>query len=647
MTEAQIHYTTTEKEMLIVVYAFEKFRPYLVLSKSIVYTDHSALKYLLNKQEFDIKIRDKKGYENLAADHLSRLENPHKDVLENKDINENFLLETLGSLSSGSTLWFADIENLHAENFIKKGLTSQQKKKFFKDVNHYFWDDPYLFRIYFMGPFPSSKGNKYILVAVDYLSKAIISDRGTYFYKDQFTRVMIKYGVTHRLATAYHPQTSGQVEVSNQGLKCILERTIGENRASWSDKLDDAIWAFRTAFKTPIGCTPYKLVYGKSCHLPIELEHKAYWALKHVNFDLKTAGDHRKLQLNELNELRDQAYENYLIYKERTKKLNESKIKNRIFNVGDQVLLFNSRLKIFSGKLKTRWSCPFTITQVFPYGTVELSQPNGPNFKVNGHHVKHYFGGDIPSKGRKRQQFYGFPVNRESARDVYSKRRIIAVTELKIIEWHNYKHLDWITVRRDDDKLYKFKEVDLKRLPIQDIEDMLLLLVQGKLTNLTVEERFAFNVSLRMFTRRIVIQRRVEDLQLGVEIYQKKLNLTRPDTYRSDLKRKEAYVAYSNLRGFIYQNKDKQNRLMRIDELHKFSDGTLTDVRTALDDRLKGIRMKYLPQTIWRKSYKDRAASRIQANDKQLKTRMIMRSLERFVGGRLYEGDFRMLQKTI
>ncbi|GJZ27181.1 reverse transcriptase domain-containing protein [Tanacetum coccineum] len=347
MTEAQIHYTMTEKEMLAVLYAFEKFWPYLVLSKSIVYTDHSALKYLLSKQD--------------AKPRLIRLENPHKDVLENKDINENFPLETLGVISSGSTPWFADIANFHAGNFIVKGMSSQQKKKFFKDVKHYFWDDPYLFRI----------------------------------CADQIIRM---YGVTHRLATAYHPQTSGQVEVSNRGLKRILERTVGENRASWSDKLEDALWAFRTTFNTPIDCTPYKLVYGKSCHLPIELEHKAYWALKHANFDLKTAGDHRKLQLNELNELRDQAYENSLIYKERTKKLHDSKIKNRIFNVGDRVLLFNSRLKIFSGKLKTRWLGPFTITQVFPYGTVELSQPDGPNFKVNGHRVKHYFGGDIPSK---------------------------------------------------------------------------------------------------------------------------------------------------------------------------------------------------------------------------------------------------------
>nr|GEY98139.1 reverse transcriptase domain-containing protein [Tanacetum cinerariifolium] len=204
---------------------------------------------------------------------------------------------------------------------------------------------------------------------------------------------MSKYGVTRRLSTAYYSQTSGQVEVSNRGLKRILERMVGENRTSWSEKLDDALWAFRTAYKIPIGCTPYKLVYGKSCHLPIELEHKAYWALKHVNFDLKTVRNHRKLQLNEL---RNQAYENSLIYKEKMKKIHDSKIKNRIFNVDDRVLLFNSHLKIFSGKLKTRWSGPFTITKVSPYGTVELSQPDGPNFKVNGHRVKHYFGEDVP-----------------------------------------------------------------------------------------------------------------------------------------------------------------------------------------------------------------------------------------------------------
>ncbi|GJY40872.1 reverse transcriptase domain-containing protein [Tanacetum coccineum] len=380
MTDAQAHYTTTEKELLAVVYAFEKFWPYLVLSKSIVYTNHSTLKYLFNKkdakprllrwvlllQEFDIIIRDKKGAENLAADHLSRLENPHQSVLDKKEINETFPLETLSMVSfrgDSSTPWFADFANYHAGNFVVKGISSQQKNKFFKDVKHYFWDDPFLFKICadqvirrcvhgqeavdilkachngptrghhgpnytakkvfdsgfywptiyrdahdlvkscdscqrhgkisqkdempqnaiqvceifdvwgidFMGPFPSSRGNKYILVDVDYLFKwvenlkslfawfgtlrAIISDGGTHFCNDQFARVMLKYGVTHRLAIAYHPQTSRQVEVSNRGLKRILERTVGENRASWSDKLDDALWAFRTAFKTPIGCT--------------------------------------------------------------------------------------------------------------------------------------------------------------------------------------------------------------------------------------------------------------------------------------------------------------------------------------------------------------------------------------------------------
>nr|GFC14317.1 reverse transcriptase domain-containing protein [Tanacetum cinerariifolium] len=211
-------------------------------------------------------------------------------------------------------------------------------------------------------PFSSSRGNKYILVAVNYLSKwveakalptndarvvckflknlfarfgtprAIISDRGIHFCNDQFAKVMMKFGVTHRLATSYHPQTSGQVEVSNCGLKRIIERKLGENRASWSDKLDDALWAIRTTYKTPIGCTLYMLIYGKACHLPIELEHKSFWALKHANLDLQTAGDHRKVQLSEL---RDQAYENSLIYKEKTKRPHDSKMKDCVFNIDD------------------------------------------------------------------------------------------------------------------------------------------------------------------------------------------------------------------------------------------------------------------------------------------------------------------------
>ncbi|GJR52545.1 reverse transcriptase domain-containing protein [Tanacetum coccineum] len=289
-------------------------------------------------------------------------------------------------------------------NFIIKGMSTQQKRKFFKDVKHYFWDDPYLFHICADQIIRRCvHGHE----ALEILKACHEGPTGGHHSANLTARKVFDAGFFWPLyieMLIFDDQNlwilQDKVKSLNE-IKCSQNRypkTVGENRASWSDKLDDALWAFRTAFKTPIGCTPYQLVYGKSCHLPVELEHKAYWALKHVNFDLKTAGDHRKLQLNELNELRDQAYENSLIYKEKTKKLHDSKIKNRIFNVGDQVLLFNSRLKIFSGKLKTRWSGPFTIAQVFPYGTVELSQPDGPNFKVNGHRVKHYFGGDIPPK---------------------------------------------------------------------------------------------------------------------------------------------------------------------------------------------------------------------------------------------------------
>nr|GFA17052.1 reverse transcriptase domain-containing protein [Tanacetum cinerariifolium] len=428
MNQAEANYITTEKEMLAVVYAFKKFRSYLIMNKSIVYTDHFALKYLFAKkdakarllrwilllQEFDFKVIDTCGVENYAVDHLSRLENPYENVFHPKEINETFPLESLNKVAhkDPSTPWTFDITFgtilTCADQIIRRCIAGKEAidilnacysgptgghyganytaKKVFD--SGFYWPSIYkdafelvkrcdscqrqgkvsqkdempqnfiqIYEIFdvwgidFIGPFHSSKGNKYILVAVDYLSKwveakaiptndarvvvkflkslfsrfgtpkAIISDRGTHFCNDQFSRVMAKYGVNHRLSTPYHPQISGHVEVTNRGLKRILERMVGENYASWSDKLEDALWAFCTAFKTSIGCTPYHLVYEKACHLPLELEHKAYWALKHANFDLKTVGDHRKLQLNELNELRNQAYENSLIYKERTKKL--------------------------------------------------------------------------------------------------------------------------------------------------------------------------------------------------------------------------------------------------------------------------------------------------------------------------------------
>nr|GEW91977.1 reverse transcriptase domain-containing protein [Tanacetum cinerariifolium] len=408
MNEAKSNYTTTKKEMLAVIYAFEKFRSYLIMNKSIVYTNHSALKYLFAKKDAKVRLL---RWILLLKNSISKLLTPKEPKTTLRII---FLVLKI-------QMRFFSIQKKSMRLFLSKRLA----KKLLTSSQLATVDPP---RDTTM---PTTPPTRFLTQT----PKEVISDRGTHFCNDQFAKVMSKYGVTHRLSTAYHPQTSGQVEVTNRGLKRILkrtvdenralwsdklddalwafrtafktpiderglkrilERTVGENRALWTDKLDDALWAFRIAFKTPIGCTPYRFVYRKSCHLPLELEHKAYWALKHANFDLKTTGDHRKLQLNELHKLRDQAYENSLIYKKRTKKLHDSNIKNCIFNVGDQVSLFNSRLKIFSGKLKTRWFGPFTITKVYPYGTAKLSHADGSNFKVNCHRLKHYYGGDVP-----------------------------------------------------------------------------------------------------------------------------------------------------------------------------------------------------------------------------------------------------------
>ncbi|KAL0802335.1 hypothetical protein Bca101_057511 [Brassica carinata] len=220
--------------------------------------------------------------------------------------------------------------------------------------------------------------------------RVVISDRGSHFINKVFEGLLKKNGVKHKVATFYHPQTSCQVEVSNKQIKGILEKIVGTKRKDWSDKLDDALWAYRTVFKTPLGTTPFNLVYGKSCHLPVELEYKALWAVKLLNFDIKDAKEKRLLQLNELDEIRMDAFENSRIYKEKTKAFHDRHILKREFKAGDQVLLYNSRLKLFPGKLKSRWSGPFVIKEVRPYGAIVLWDKQGNDFTVNGQRLKEY-----------------------------------------------------------------------------------------------------------------------------------------------------------------------------------------------------------------------------------------------------------------
>jgi Integrase core domain/Integrase zinc binding domain len=455
----------------------------------------------------------------LVADHLSRLQldSTEGELL----IDDSFIDEQLYSVESTSVPWYADLANYLACGAIPIEFTYQQKKKFLSDAKHYFWDDPYLFKlgidgihrrcvpqsevqfilahchsssygrhastakttvkvlqvrffwptlfkdtrayvvacdkcqrtcnisrrhempqnaileielfdvwgIDFMGPFPSSYGNKFILVAVDYVSKwieaiacpaadskvvkqlfkkvifprfgiprVVISDGGSHFINRSFDNLLEKYGVTHKVATAYNPQTNGQAEISNREIKQILEKVVGFTRKDWSEKLNDALWAYRTAYKTPIGMTPFKLVYGKPCHLPVELEHKAYWAIKAINFEMQKAREKRVLQLHELEELRQGAYENAKIYKERTKNWHDKHIIRREFKVGDLVLLFNSRFRLFPGKLKSKWSGPFQVQRVFPHGAVEIWSERTGSFKVNGQRLKVYNQGEPSSE---------------------------------------------------------------------------------------------------------------------------------------------------------------------------------------------------------------------------------------------------------
>nr|GEU85265.1 hypothetical protein [Tanacetum cinerariifolium] len=333
--------------------------------------------------------------EDLTAYHLSRFMNPYMEVLNEREIADKFFDEHLMVLKSkfnNDETWYADFVNYIVGKVVPSNWTFEKRKRFFSQVKTYFWEEPYAFKLCVdnimrrcvagsetlkilahchLGPtgrhHSANVTAKKVYESEFYrpsvfkdanefrVPKALICDRGTQFCNSQLEKDLQRYGVTHRLSTAYHPQSNGKTKVTNRVIKRILKRSVEYNPKDWSEKLNDALWAFMMACKTPTGCTPFRLVYRKACHLPVEIKHKAHWALKQHNMNLTLARKSRLMQLNELAELRDGAYENTIIYKERTKKWHDSRLcGDKYFKVDDKVLLYNSRLKIYPRKHKSK-----------------------------------------------------------------------------------------------------------------------------------------------------------------------------------------------------------------------------------------------------------------------------------------------------
>jgi hypothetical protein len=524
MSPAELNYTVTEKEFLAVIYAINKFRHYITGYSTFVHTDHSAIKYLMNKpitnarvtrwllllQEFDITIVDRPGKENVVADLLSRL-----TVNDDNPVDDSFPDEYLFAVSAHSP-WYADIANYLVAGKLPPHLSYREKKSIVHQSARYSWIGGYLFNtgpdqeirrcvredeVYdilkachdgpcgrhfadkrtaykilrmgyywpsifkdakkyvkacdscqrvgqpnhrdemplnpqvvlepfdrwaldFIGPInPPSNQKVYILVCTEYMTKwveakalhreteeavikflftdiftrfgmprELVTDGGPPFSSHGFKATLQKYHIQQRMTTPYHPQANGQVESTNKFIESILTKTVKESRKDWSNRLLEALWAYRTTWRNTTGFSPYELVYEKSVVFPVEFEIKTLRTALSANLDLTDAQTARLQQLNELEEKRLDAIQQTTVIQQQISQWHDKNIKNKQFQKGNWALLYDSRFKEFQGKLRTRWLGPYEVDTIFPNGTVRLLTIDDSRtpLLVNGHRLRLY-----------------------------------------------------------------------------------------------------------------------------------------------------------------------------------------------------------------------------------------------------------------